>query len=164
LRGAGGGHVPPGKAALDPERAAELLERAWAAAAAAYAPYSSLRVGAAVLAADGRVFAGCNVENASYGLSMCAERVAAFAAVAAGARLLAAVAVASPDARPCVPCGACRQVLAEFGGDGMAVVLERPDGSPEVTELGGLLPRPFRLAPPPSGGGTGGMAEPGAPG
>jgi cytidine deaminase len=85
----------------------------------AYAPYSRFRVGAAVLLQDGRIFAGCNVENASYGLTICAERNAIFAAVAASPRKPAIVAVALVNQRgvPCSPCGACRQVIAEFGPD-----------------------------------------------
>ncbi len=104
-------------------------------------------MGAAVLTASGRTATGCNVENASYGLTVCAERAAVIAAVAAGgAERLAAVAIHSPQARPCPPCGACRQVLAEFGGDDLAVVLEEADGRPRVVSLGQLLPEAFRHA------------------
>ncbi len=102
----------------------ELLATARDAAGRAYAPYSGFRVGAAVLAADGRVFTGCNVENASYGLTLCAERAALARAVAEGAGEIAGVAVACPDAAPgpdgrlpegaAAPCGACRQWLAEL--------------------------------------------------
>ncbi|HVB11088.1 MAG TPA: cytidine deaminase [Bacillota bacterium] len=124
-----------------------LLDQARRAAARAYAPYSRFPVGAALLTASGRTVTGCNVENASYGLSICAERAAVFAAVAAGgAERLQAVAIFSPEARPCPPCGACRQVLAEFGDDEMAVILEGEDGRPEATTLGALLPRAFRHA------------------
>jgi cytidine deaminase len=92
----------------------DLLEAAWQARQQAYAPYSKFAVGAALLAADGRVFVGCNVENLSYSLTQCAERVAIGAAIAAGARdFLAAVVVADTEV-PISPCGACRQVLAEF--------------------------------------------------
>ncbi len=124
----------------------ELLSVARSAAAAAYAPYSSFRVGAAVLV-DGEVFTGCNIENASYGLTICAERSAIFNAVSKGHRKLEAIAVACIDAAPDashssrMPCGACRQVMAEFGDDGTPVVV---DGVGQ-TSLARLLPEPFDL-------------------
>jgi len=93
----------------------QLVKAAWLARDAAYAPYSKFAVGAALLAKDGRIFLGCNVENISYGLTNCAERVAIGAAVAAGAREFLAVAVVADTGVPISPCGACRQVLAEFG-------------------------------------------------
>ena len=92
-----------------------LATAARAASAAAYCPYSRFAVGAAVLAADGRIFGGCNVENASFGLTMCAERNAIAQAVAAGTRDIVAVCVHTPTAQPPPPCGACRQVIVEFG-------------------------------------------------
>lgn len=92
-----------------------LLKAAWQTREAAYAPYSNFAVGAALLAKDGRIFVGCNVENISYGLTNCAERIAIGAAVAAGVREFAAVAVVADTGVPISPCGACRQVLAEFG-------------------------------------------------
>jgi cytidine deaminase len=92
-----------------------LVESAWQARKMAYAPYSNFAVGAALLAADGRVFLGCNVENISFGLTNCAERVAIGAAIAAGVRQFQAVAVVADTSVPISPCGACRQVLAEFG-------------------------------------------------
>ncbi len=92
-----------------------LLEVAWEARERAHAPYSRFHVGAALLAADGRIFPGCNVENLSYGLTNCAERVAIGSAIAAGAREFVAIAVVADTRVPISPCGACRQVLVEFG-------------------------------------------------
>lgn len=92
-----------------------LVEAAWMVREHAHAPYSDFAVGAALLAVDGRVFTGCNVENLSFGLTMCAERVAIGTAVAAGARQFLAMAVVADSAVPVSPCGACRQVMAEFG-------------------------------------------------
>ncbi len=119
-----------------------LLERARAAASGAYAPYSAFQVGAALVTEGGRVQVAANVENASYGLSMCAERSAVFAMVAQDAedRRIARVAIASPDAAPCWPCGACRQVLHEFGC--REVVVEGPDG-PLVVAFAEILPHAF---------------------
>ena len=123
-----------------------LIDAALSARDRAYAPYSNFHVGAAVLADDGRIFAGVNVENASYGLTQCAERVAVTTAVSNGCRLLVAVAVATPGGH--APCGACRQVLAEFG-DTMEVLLVDADRrQPERRfTLEELLPGQFRLEP-----------------
>ncbi len=115
-----------------------LLKVAWEAREHAYAPYSKFAVGAALLAADGRVFPGCNVENLSFGLTNCAERVAIGAAVAAGVREFLAVAVVADTGVPISPCGACRQVLAEFGVP--RVLLANRTESLEFT-LEDLLPR-----------------------
>ena len=93
----------------------ELVSAAWSAREKAYAPYSKFKVGAALLGADGRIFPGCNVENLSYGLTNCAERVAIGAAVAKGVTKFDTVAVVADTGVPISPCGACRQVLAEFG-------------------------------------------------
>ncbi len=122
-----------------------LLDAARAVREHAYAPASGFLVGAAVLAADGTIHVGCNVENASYGLTVCAERHAVAAAVGAGVRQLLAVAVVTASEPPALPCGACRQVLAEFGPTMVVVVggVSRGDGAQLVTTLPELLPRPF---------------------
>ncbi|MCU0777078.1 MAG: cytidine deaminase [Akkermansiaceae bacterium] len=93
----------------------ELVAAAWQARESAYAPYSHFAVGAALLTVDGRIFTGCNVENLSYGLTQCAERTAICSAVAAGVREFVALAVVADTAVPISPCGACRQVMVEFG-------------------------------------------------
>lgn len=121
---------------------APLVRAARAARRRAYAPYSGFRVGAAVRA-RGRTFAAANVENASYGLSLCAERNAVAAAVGAGARGLEAVAVASGTRPPSPPCGACLQTLAEFAGPGLPVALAGAGGRVLETTLGALLPTGF---------------------
>jgi cytidine deaminase len=121
---------------------AALVAAARAARRRAYAPYSRFRVGAAVRA-GGVVHAGCNVENASYGLTVCAERNAVGAAALAGARRIEAVAVASGTSPPTPPCGACLQVLAELGAPETPVLLAGPRGAPLRTTLGELLPRAF---------------------
>ena len=117
----------------------KLIEAAIAARLQAYAPYSGFFVGAAVLA-GGRIFSGCNVENASYGLTCCAERTAVFAAVAAGAKEFAAIAIVTSNGGS--PCGACRQVLREFGTTTL-VIMSRPKGRPTAALLQDLLPDSF---------------------
>lgn len=119
-----------------------LVGAARAARRRAYAPYSRFRVGAAVRA-RGRVFEGANVENASYGLTLCAERSAVTAAVLGGARRLDAVAVASGTSPPTPPCGMCLQTLAEFAGPELPVLLAGARGAVVETTLGELLPRGF---------------------
>ena len=125
-----------------------LVTAARAAAARAYAPYSKYRVGAALLAADGTVFTGCNVENASYGLTNCAERTALFKAVSEGRRRFRALAIVGGTARaPALPCGACRQALAEFCKADMPVaVAPLRAGDPVVRPLGEYLPHSFSLS------------------
>lgn len=128
---------------LAPVTIERLVQAARRAQERAYAPYSNFPVGAAVLAEDGQVFAGCNVENASFGLTVCAERNAVAAALVAGARPVAVAVVAGGG--HVAPCGACRQVLAEFGAE-MPVILAGPDGKPaELTSLAALLPAVFRF-------------------
>lgn len=118
-----------------------LVESARAVQQRAYAPYSRFRVGCALEADDGRVFVGCNVENASYGLTICAERAAVCAAVAAGARRLRRAVVVTDIDPPAAPCGACRQVLSEFGRD-LRVDGVGPSGSVSWT-MAELLPSAF---------------------
>ncbi len=127
----------------------DLLRAAAAAARRAYAPYSKYRVGAAVRARDGRRFTGVNVENASYGLTLCAERVAVAAAVAAGVRDIVEVAVVATGPAWPAPCGACRQVLAEFAGPDTPVHTARTGRLSAVRTftLGTLLPETFVLRP-----------------
>ncbi len=120
----------------------DLVAQAWAARANAYAPYSGFDVGAAVLTPDGRVFRGANVENASYPVGTCAERVAINAAVASGARAFAAIAIATDTDELVSPCGLCRQTMAEFAPD-LTVVLSAREGRRETLALGELLPRSF---------------------
>ena len=112
------------------------------ASAIAYCPYSEFRVGAAVLTGDGVIIGGCNVENVSYGLSICAERVAIFQAVATGHRRIAALVVYTPTEKPVTPCGACRQVIAEFGIDA-AIACICDGGESITTSLKELLAMPF---------------------
>lgn len=119
-----------------------LFEAAVAARAQAYAPYSEFLVGAALLMESGKIFAGANVENASYGATICAERSAVCSAVAHGERRVKAVLVVTDAPQPAAPCGICRQVLAEFGDD-MPITLANTDGRRELTRLDALLPFRF---------------------
>ncbi len=121
----------------------DLLAAATTARARAYAPYSQFAVGAALECDDGTIVSGCNVENASYGLTMCAERTALFAAVASGRTRFRAIAVAGPPGVTTPPCGACRQVLAEFGRD-LRVLYTTLDGH-ATTTVDALLPATFVL-------------------
>jgi cytidine deaminase len=119
-----------------------LVEAALAARANAFAPFSKFQVGAAIEDADGRIHTGCNVENATYGLTICAERVAVFKAISEGVRGFRRIAVAADTDTLTPPCGACRQILWEFCGD-VEVVLANPRGKTESYRLGELFPKPF---------------------
>ncbi len=119
----------------------ELIEAAKRARSNAYAPYSNFAVGAAILTEDGKVFTGCNIENASYGLSICAERVALFKAVSEGHRRFKAIAIVADTPTPVKPCGACRQVLSEFGD--MDVIMANLKGEYSIKKLSELLPEAF---------------------
>lgn len=120
---------------------AELMARARAALSHAYAPYSGFRVGAALAGATGRVYTGSNVENAAYGITVCAERVALFKAVSEGERSFSAIAIAAKDEADAPPCGACRQALAEFSPE--LRVCYRVAGRVEAKPLSWLLPDRF---------------------
>ena len=119
-----------------------LLAAAREALRGAHAPYSGLRVGAALLGKSDRTYTGCNIENASYGLTICAERVALFRAVAEGERSFQAVAVVSDSPQALYPCGACRQVLREFADD-LEIIVAGSEGEPAETTLAELLPHAF---------------------
>jgi cytidine deaminase len=121
---------------------AQLVESAREAMRRAYAPYSGFRVGAALVASDGRIFVGCNVENSSYPAGICAERGAVAAAVASGARTFTTVLVATEADHPTPPCGICRQVLVEFAPD-LEVVSITTAGASARWDLRELLPAPF---------------------
>jgi cytidine deaminase len=123
----------------------ELLAAARSAREKAYAPYSLFHVGAAVLGADGRIYSGCNVENASLGLSCCAERNAIFAMVAAGEREIREILVIGETAEPLAPCGACRQVMAEFAKPSVVVHMCDRSGAGRSTTVAELAPFIFRL-------------------
>jgi cytidine deaminase len=119
-----------------------LLEAARAARDNAHAPFSGFKVGAALEDAAGRIHTGCNVENATFGLTLCAERVAVFKAVSEGARSFRRIAVVADSQRLTPPCGACRQILWEFCGD-LPVLLGNLQGATETIPLSDLFPRPF---------------------
>ena len=118
----------------------DLIAAATTAKSAAYAPYSKFAVGAAILTKNGRIFTGCNVENLSLGLTMCAERSAAAAAIAAGDKDFVMISVVTDSKKPAVPCGACRQVLAEFNPK-MKIIAATTKGEVEEFDLSELLPK-----------------------
>ncbi|MBL9211413.1 MAG: cytidine deaminase [Opitutaceae bacterium] len=129
-------------APLSPTLRRRLERAARAAAKSSYAPYSGFPVGAAVLTDSGKIFAGCNVENAAYPLGNCAERTAIYAAIAAGERRIRACVVYTPTAAPTMPCGGCRQVINEFGPD--ALIVSVCDSAQHAeTVLSALLPDAF---------------------
>ena len=119
-----------------------LASAALAARENAHAPYSHFRVGAAIEDSNGRVHTGCNVENATYGLTLCAERVAVFKAISEGARKFRRIAIAADTEALTPPCGACRQILWEFCGD-IEITLLNPRGKTETVQLTDLFPRAF---------------------
>jgi cytidine deaminase len=120
----------------------KLIEAAWVVRMSAYAPYSKFKVGAALLAESGMIYAACNVENRSLGLTLCAERAGVGSAIAAGETGFIAIALAAKSDEPIVPCGACRQTLAEFSPDMRVVCSTAEDGPVTEFNLADLLPRP----------------------
>jgi len=133
------------KGTLSADASAKLLRAAKKVMKNAYAPYSKFRVGAAILLSNGKIFSGCNVENASYGMTNCAERTAIFSAVAQlGPQIdVRAVSVVNDQGVPCSPCGACRQVIYEFGPD--ATIFFQGAKGPKQAHITELLPEGFRL-------------------
>lgn len=129
---------------LSTEIEKELVKKALEAREKAYAPYSNFKVGAALITKDKRIFTGCNIENASYGLSNCAERTAIFKAVSEGVKEIEAIAVVCGGETHCSPCGACRQVIAEFGKD-IKVIMANEKGEYTVSNIQQLLPGAFVL-------------------
>jgi cytidine deaminase len=121
----------------------QLIDSAFAAQEMAYVPYSQFRVGAAVLDEQGRIFSGCNIENASYGAANCAERTAIFGAVAAGARRIKMLAVITDDDDFARPCGICRQVMREFAAPDFVLLALKPDGSYIELSMDAILPFSF---------------------
>jgi len=120
----------------------KLIKEAEKARKRAYTPYSKFQVGAAVLCADGKIFTGCNIENASFGLAVCAERVAIFKAISEGSTKFEAIAVISDTDKPCSPCGACRQVISEFGKD-IPLIMANLKGDFKIKKIKELLPEAF---------------------
>ena len=128
-----------------PDASDALIAAALAARENAFAPYSKFRVGAAIEDSGGRIHTGCNVENSTYGLTVCAERVAVLKAISEGVRKFRRVAIAADTDRLTPPCGACRQILWEFCGD-IDIILVNPRGKTETYRLKDLFPKPFDVS------------------
>ncbi len=120
----------------------KLIKEAEKAKKMAYAPYSTIKVGAAVLSVGGELYTGCNIENASFGLAVCAERVAIFKAISEGSTKFEAIAVIGDTDKPCSPCGACRQVISEFGED-IPLIMANLNGDVKIKKIKELLPEAF---------------------
>lgn len=123
----------------------ELMNKAKEAAKNAYAPYSKFKVGACIRTPDGKTFSGCNFENSSFGLTICAERNAVGSVIANGERKIASIAIYSPNLENCLPCGACRQVLHEFRAESGIDVITEANGELKIYKLDELLPGGFDL-------------------
>ena len=122
----------------------EMLDIAKEVSKNAYAPFSKFVVGACILTTGGKYYSGCNVENSSYGLTICAERCAIFKAISDGEKEIQAVAIYSPNTDACYPCGACRQVIYEFAVEGAQIITEK-DGAIKVDFINDLLPHGFKM-------------------
>ncbi len=122
-----------------------LMNKAKEASEMSYSPFSRFAVGAGVLAKSGKIYTGCNVENSSFGMTICAERCAIFKAVSEGEREILAVAIYSPNADSCYPCGACRQVMQEFQGDDEVEVITEYMGELDIKKLSEFLPFGFKI-------------------
>ncbi len=120
----------------------KLIKVAEKARKRAYTPYSKFKVGAAILSSDGKIFTGCNIENASFGLTVCAERVAILKAISEGSSKFEAIAIVGDTNRPCSPCGACRQVISEFGKD-IKIIMYNLKGDIKIKKIDELLPEAF---------------------
>ena len=133
---------------IDSKTAQNLVNKATEAREKAYAPYSKFKVGAAILTKDGTIFQGCNIENASYGATICAERVAVANMVSSGHTDPVAIAICYNETEFALPCGICRQVLSEFADqkEDLIVLMAKTDGTYEETALSDLLPGAFKLA------------------
>ena len=124
------------------EKYKKLIVEAEKARKKAYTPYSKFKVGAAILTSEGRIFSGCNIENASFGLTICAERVAVSKAISEGFKKFEVIAIIADTLRPCYPCGACRQVILEFGED-ITLVMANLKGDIKINKIKELLPEAF---------------------
>lgn len=122
-----------------------LMDNAKDASQKSYSPFSRFAVGAAVMCTSGKIYSGCNIENSSFGLTICAERCAIFKAISEGEREILAVAIYSPNSDSCYPCGACRQVMFEFQGDEEISVVTENFGELEIKKLSYFLPCGFRI-------------------
>ena len=120
----------------------KLLKIAEEARLKAYVPYSKFKVGAALLTKEGKIYTGCNIENASFGLTICAERVAIFKAVSGGSTQFEALAVICDSSKPCFPCGACRQIISEFGNE-TSIIISNLKGKIKISNINELLPDAF---------------------
>ena len=122
-----------------------LMDTAKEAAKKSYSPFSKFAVGAGVLTSNGKVYGGCNIENSSFGMTICAERCAIFKAISDGEREILAVAIYSPNEDDCYPCGACRQVIYEFQGDKEIEIITEEKGNLNIKKMSDFLPFGFKI-------------------